>query len=166
MKTVRHILNWYSNEPDAGEPYYTAELEYMDGSTEICALTVHEFEMAKSDEFTAELAELNANVTAFGLCAWCKSYFNRETGRPVHVLTNEQFEATKHNSTSHGICADCKKAQTEQLTTYACSCIGNCVDCKKKQNEQIDTQYQYPDAAGSDLDYDEFFDDEFFDEEL
>ena len=45
----------------------------------------------------------------FGLCAWCKSYYNRKTGTTYSTpLTHDQFMATRTDDrTSHGMCPAC-----------------------------------------------------------
>lgn len=46
----------------------------------------------------------------YGLCAWCKTYYDRQTGdHPTPAMSDERFEATRHDGkTSHGCCPGCK----------------------------------------------------------
>jgi len=41
------------------------------------------------------------------VCAWCQFEYDRETGQKTRGLTAEEFEQTRHDGTSHGICQDC-----------------------------------------------------------
>ena len=50
-----------------------------------------------------------------GLCAWCRHLFDRKTGRPTKALSPVEFEATRHDGTSHGICRTCKEKQLAGL---------------------------------------------------
>jgi len=47
----------------------------------------------------------NENV---GLCAWCQSYYHHGSGLRLLTLTKDEFEKTRHDGTSHGICGGCK----------------------------------------------------------
>ncbi len=69
------------------------------------------------DELTSLQDEIDVSRTAlykkdkdrYGLCAWCKRYWNRVNGLCcLPELTDEQFEVTRHDGTSHGCCPDCK----------------------------------------------------------
>ncbi|MFA7286932.1 MAG: hypothetical protein WC052_04715 [Patescibacteria group bacterium] len=49
------------------------------------------------------------NPGMYGLCAWCKHYFLRaDNSRISPALTEEQFEATRLDGTSHGCCPECR----------------------------------------------------------
>lgn len=45
----------------------------------------------------------------FGLCAWCRSYWSRETkSRHSHIMSNEKFEQISGTAgASHGCCPEC-----------------------------------------------------------
>ena len=62
-----------------------------------------------------QIAHFKANPDKCGLCSWCRCYWNRATGSTyLPKLTDEQFEATRHDGTSHGCCPTCvKKLKTQ-----------------------------------------------------
>lgn len=50
------------------------------------------------------------------LCAWCKSYVDRDTGFKVLRLTDAEFEATRNSGyNSHGICPACGAREMRKL---------------------------------------------------
>ena len=56
-----------------------------------------------------QLANYKNSPEHYGCCAWCKNYWNRHSGRRMApTMTDEQFEATRHDGTSHGCCPQCK----------------------------------------------------------
>lgn len=62
------------------------------------------------DEVVAFVAaHCHAHPDDFGLCSWCKSYYNRITGERLQ-LSNAQYELTTHpeSNASHGVCQVCK----------------------------------------------------------
>jgi len=59
------------------------------------------------DERAEEIGAYAMQTEHFGLCAWCRSYFDRKTNEVVATLTEKEFEATRHDGTSHTICRYC-----------------------------------------------------------
>lgn len=53
------------------------------------------------------LEHFHSCPTKYGLCAWCKKYWNRDTGENFVKLTDEEFEASRYDGSSHGCCPTC-----------------------------------------------------------
>lgn len=56
----------------------------------------------------SKLVRALADSENVGLCAWCQSYYHHESGLRLLTLTKNEFEKTRHDGTSHGICGGCK----------------------------------------------------------
>lgn len=68
------------------------------------------------DPRAEEIAAYAMQTEHFGLCSWCKSYYDSETGETVCKLTDEEYEPTTHpeSGASHGICPQCKSAMMKE----------------------------------------------------
>jgi len=119
---VAHILHWQQEDN-----YYMVSVQFRDGIEGHYAKVINaDWEKIKLSELEFELNEENIpqlkqsrkgpiqfykmNSEHFGLCAWCKSYYNRTNNQNCFPkLSDAEFEEI--NSTgnvSHTMCPNCK----------------------------------------------------------
>ncbi|MEK0336065.1 MAG: hypothetical protein QQN41_01355 [Nitrosopumilus sp.] len=116
MNTVKKIINWSETDSLGSDGLYEicVEMQLKNDKVFIGLITKTEFDRMKDEELQHEIQQLIDSASIrHGLCAWCKSYFNRQTGKAIHKLTDEQFEQTRHTGQSHGCCDSCGKTLKE-----------------------------------------------------
>ena len=122
MNRVKQIINWSEQETLGldGQFEICVEAKLENDEVFIGLTTKSEFDRMKDEELQHEIQWLiDGALTRYGLCAWCKSYFNRETGRVIHKLTDEQFEQTRTTGQSHGCCDSCMETVKETTAKIA-----------------------------------------------
>ena len=118
-KIVTNIVEWIENDDDS----YAVTVIYEDDSEWSGCIASERFETMKQEELQSELkieidpeedllGFMNQQSKHYGLCAWCRSYYQRSDNKPIIKLTDTEFEMTKNpkNKISHSCCIDCKDA--------------------------------------------------------
>lgn len=144
IQDVTQIVEW----TEAGRNFYIVNTRLKDGSDyQFIGATNDQWEMIKEAEMAYELNNLNIQneeqeresyITdeelvehrsliirgckeqpdVFGLCGWCKSYFYRATDKIAFKLTDEEFEATRTDGSSHTACKKCHENMRKEYAAY------------------------------------------------
>jgi hypothetical protein len=61
------------------------------------------------------MAQCLEDPDRFACCAWCQTFYDKKTGERIVELTNEEFDCTRTDGTSHSMCPTCKDAQLVEL---------------------------------------------------
>lgn len=110
LKPLEGIVEWREN----GDDSVLARVLYTDGTEETLLCSPEEWDQLKQRELEAGIRKAEGQLIRvgrvemrLGLCAWCQSV--TLNGYALRKLSPDEFEATRHNGSSHGICHSCKK---------------------------------------------------------